>query len=148
MIMKNLRIFLQNIWKNSLIVNTILETQSQFDIIFIQEPPWSKICRIPSFLDCEGEALMGTIHHPNWLSFARILSEELDYLKVITYINIHLSSLRFLLRKDIINHRDIILISFIDNHVCYYIMNVYSDSSHSALKYLKDTRLTLTTSSL
>ena len=91
---------------------------------------------------------MGTIHYPNWLSFARILSEELDYLKVIAYINIHLSSFQFLLRKDIINHRDIILISFIDNHVCYYIMNVYSDSSHSALKYLKDTRLTLTTSSL
>ena len=65
MIVKNLKIFLQNIQKNSLIVNTILETQSQFDIVFIQEPSWSEICRIPSSLDCKGETLMETTHHPN-----------------------------------------------------------------------------------
>jgi len=87
--------------------------------------------------------LMGTTHHPNWLSFARIPSEESDYPRVIAYINIHLSSFWFLLHKDIINHKDIILISFINNHVCYYIMNVYSDSSHSALKYLKDTEVNI-----
>ena len=143
MIIKNLRIFLQNIWKNSLIINTILETQSQFDIIFIQEPSWSEIRRISSSLDCEGEMLIGTTHHPNWLSFARIPSEESDYPRVIAYINIHLASFWFLLRKDIINYRDIILISFINNHICYYIMNVYSDSSHSALKYLKDTEVNI-----
>jgi len=143
MIVKNLKIFSQNVWKNSLIVNTILETQSQFNIVFIQEPSWSEIHKIPSSLDCEGETLMGTTHHPNWLSFARILFERLDYSRVITYINICLSSFCFLLRKDIINHRDIILISFINNHICYYIMNIYSDPSHSALKYLKDTEVNI-----
>jgi len=35
MIYDNLKIFSQNVWKNLLIVNTILETQSQFNIIFI-----------------------------------------------------------------------------------------------------------------
>jgi len=35
MIYDNLKIFSQNVWKNSLIVNTILKTQSHFDIIFI-----------------------------------------------------------------------------------------------------------------
>jgi len=39
MICNNLKIFSQNVYKNSLIVNTILETQSFFDIIFLQEPP-------------------------------------------------------------------------------------------------------------
>jgi len=134
---------LQNVWKNSLIVNTILETQSQFDIIFIQEPPWSEIRKIPSSVDCEGEALMGTTHHPNWLLFTRIPSERLDSSRVIAYINIRLSSFCFLLCKDIINHRNIILISFLNNHICYYIMNIYSDSSHSALKYLKDTEINI-----
>ena len=86
---------------------------------------------------------MGTNHHPNWLSFTRIPSDRLDSPRVIAYINIHLSSLRFLLRKDIINHRDITLISFVNNHVSYFIMNVYSDSSHSALKYLKDTEVNI-----
>ena len=39
MICDYLKVFSQNVWKNSLIVNTILETQTDFDIIFIQEPP-------------------------------------------------------------------------------------------------------------
>jgi len=143
MIVQNLKVFSQNVWKNSLIVNTILETQSQFNIIFIQEPPWSEICKIPSSLDCKGETLIETTHHHNWLLFARIPSERSDSPRVIAYINIRLSSFRFLLCKDIINHRDIILISFLNNHVCYYIINVYSASSHSALKYLKNTEVNI-----
>ena len=43
MIVHKLRIFSQNIRKNSLILNMILETQNHFDIILIQEPPWSEI---------------------------------------------------------------------------------------------------------
>ena len=66
-----------------------------------------------------------------------------NFPRVIAYVNICLSSLRFLLRKDIINHRDIGLISFFNNNVCFYILNVYSDSLHSALKYLKDTEVNI-----
>ena len=43
MIICKLRIFSQNVRKNLLITNVILETLSNFDIILIQEPPWSKI---------------------------------------------------------------------------------------------------------
>ena len=140
---EKLKIPSQNVCKNSLIVNILFETQNQFDIIFIQEPPWSKIRKIPSSSIHNGESLMGANHHPNWISFARIPSEKSDSPRVIVYINIRLSSLRFLLHKDIINHRDIILISFFNNNICYYIMNVYSDSSHSTLKYLKDTEVNI-----
>ena len=143
MIIKNLKIFSQNICKNSLIVNTLLETLVYFDIILIQKPPWSEIRKIPSISCCEGEPLMGASHHPNWISFARIPLDDKDFPRVIAYINICLSSLRFLLRKDIINYRDISLISFFNNNVCYYILNVYSDSSHTALKYLKDTEVNI-----
>jgi len=143
MIVKNLKILSQNVHKNSLIINTLLKTQIQFDIILIQEPPWSEICKVPSSSNSEGEALMGTSHHPNWIAFTRFPSDRSDSPRVISYINIHLSSLCFLLRKDIINHRDISLISFFNNNVCYYIMNVYSDSSHTALKYLKDTEVNI-----
>ena len=38
MIHKDIKIFLQNIYKNSRLINTILEVNSFFDIIFIQEP--------------------------------------------------------------------------------------------------------------
>jgi len=65
MIIRKLKIFLQNVRKNSLITNVILETLSHFDIILIQEPPWSEIRKIPSSSNCDGEPLMGTCHHPN-----------------------------------------------------------------------------------
>ena len=86
---------------------------------------------------------MGTSHHPNWIAFAGFPSDRSDLPRVISYVNIHLLSLHFLLYKDIINHRDISLISFFNNNVCYYIMNVYSNSSHTALKYLKDTEVNI-----
>ena len=92
MIIKNLKIFLQNICKNSLIVNTLLKTLIHFDIILIQEPPWSEIHKIPSTLHSEGEPLMGTSHHPNWVSYARIPSGDNDFPRVIAYVNIRLSS--------------------------------------------------------
>jgi len=38
MIIKNIKIFSQNMQKNNLIVNMILETHFKFDIVFIQEP--------------------------------------------------------------------------------------------------------------
>jgi len=139
MIVENLKIFLQNVYKNSLLVNILLEILTYFDIILIQEPPWSKIHKIPSSLNCEGNPLMGSNHHPNWMIYARFPSNNKDFPRVLVYVNIRLSTLHFLLRKDIFNHRDVSLISFSINNICSYILNVYSDSSHTTLKYLKDT---------
>ena len=65
MIFKDTKIFLQNVQKNNLIVNTILELKMDFDIIFIQEPSWLTICTIPSLRNCEGESLVGIANHPN-----------------------------------------------------------------------------------
>ena len=50
MIYNNLKIFSQNVCKNTLIVNTILETHSYFNIIFIQELLWSIIHSIIQIL--------------------------------------------------------------------------------------------------
>ena len=143
MIVKNIKILSQNVCKNLLIVNTLLETQTQFDIILIQEPPWFEICKVPSSSNSKGDSLMGIYHHPNWITFARFPLDRSDSPRVISYVNICLSSLCFLLRKDIINHRDISLISFFNSNVCYYIMNIYSDSSHTALKYLKNIKVNI-----
>ena len=143
MIVRNLKVFSQNVHKSAVIINTILETQNQFNIILIQEPPWSEIHKIPSSVNCDGEPYMSICHHPNWIAFARSPSKSNNFPRVITYINIRLSSLRFLLHKDIFNHRDINLISFSNNNICHYILNVYSHSSHLALKYLKDTEVNI-----
>ena len=91
MIYDVLKLFSQNIHKNSLIVNTILETQASFDIIFIQEPLWLTIHTILSSTSSEGEELVGIPHHPNWLTFARTPTDQSDSPWVLTYINIFIS---------------------------------------------------------
>jgi len=143
MIYNTLKIFSQNVYKNMLTVNTILKTYCYFDIILIQESPWPIICLISSSTYSEEEVLVGAPHHPNWLSFTRPPVTQSDFPRVLAYINICLSSSCFSLCRDIINHRDILLISFFTNNVCSFIMNIYSDVSHSALKYLKDTEMNI-----
>ena len=77
------------------------------------------------------------------MTFARISSNDKDFPKVLAYVNIRLSALCFLLCKDILNHRDVSLISFSINNTCFYILNVYFDLSHTTLKYLKDTEVNI-----
>ena len=143
MIPKNLKIFSQNVRKNYFVVNTILEIQSHFDIILIQEPPWSVIRKVPSTLNCKGKDFIETVYHPNWLLFTGTPTNRSNSPRVTVYINIYLTSLCFSLQSDIINHTDILLMSFINDHVHYFIINIYLDSSHLALKYLKDTEVNI-----
>jgi len=54
MIIKSLEIFSQNVQKNKLLTDSILENNKNYDIILIQEPPWSNIWQIPSISSQEG----------------------------------------------------------------------------------------------
>ena len=143
MILKDLKIFSQNIQKNNFLINTVLEVNQNFDIIFIQEPLWTILRTIPSSTNSEGIPLLGVPNYPNWLTFTREPCLTNDSPRVIIYINVRLSSFCFSLHKDIINHCDILLASFLNNSIMYWIMNIYSDSSHSTLKYLKDTEVNI-----
>ena len=72
-------------------INTILETQYDFDIIFIQELSWSFIYSILSLKNKEGKELVRVPNYPNWIIFSRNLSQSNDHPshpRVITYINI------------------------------------------------------------
>jgi len=50
---------------NSLIINTILETQLSFDIILIQELPWLVICSITNSTSYKEDELVRVPHYPN-----------------------------------------------------------------------------------
>ena len=141
--LKSLKILSQNVCKNTLIVQTHLETQKDYNIILIQEPPWSEIRKVLSLSNSEGNPLISTSHHPSWIMFGRTPVDSNDSPRVISYVNICLSPLWFLLCKDIINHKDINLISFFNDNTYFFILNIYSDSSHTALKYLKDTEVNI-----
>jgi len=116
-------------------MNTILKVKANFDIVFIQEPSWSTICSIPSSRNCEEEFLVSVVNYSNWLTFAEAKN---DYPRVVIYINIRLFSLFFTLQRHHY-YRDILLVSFFNNNDVFWLMNVYSNSSHLALKYLKNT---------
>jgi len=75
--------------------------------------------------------------------FIRPNTNESDNPRVVIYINIRLSSLQFSIWKDIIDHRDILLASFFNNGDIFWLINIYSDASHSTLKYLKNTELNI-----
>ena len=98
---------------------------------------------IPSELNAKGTPLLGVPNHLNQLTFARDPCSTNDSPRVISYINIRFSSLCFSLRKDIICHHDILLASFFNNNSLYQIMNIYSDLSHTTLKYLKNTEVNI-----
>jgi len=102
MILKDLKIFSQNIWKNNFLINTILKVNQNFDIIFIQELLWTTIRSIPSSVNCEGASLVGIPNHPNWLTFARELCSANDFPRVIIYVNVRLSSFWFFFAKTLL----------------------------------------------
>ena len=143
MILNNLRIFSQDVRKNNLVIRTIQEVNNNFDIIFIQEQSWTTIRSITSSADSEGILLVGIVNHPNWLTFAREPNVTKECPKVTIFINVRLTSCHFSFCKDIIDHRDIFLASFFINSELFQIMNVYSDSSHSMIKYLKNTEINI-----
>ena len=127
--------------KNNLIVNTILETYFNFNIVFIQELSWITIHTILSSKSRDGEELVEVPNYPNWLVFTNMSLSIHNYPRVIIYINIRFSSFWFSLHKNILNHRDIFLIFFFINNNIFFLINIYSDLSQLALKYLKDTEI-------
>ena len=112
MILKDLRIFSQNVHKSNFLINTILKVNQDFNILFIQEPSWTTLRYIPSSTNSEGIPLLGIPNYLDWLTFARELSSPNKSPRVVMYINIRFLFLQFSFRKDIVNYRDIILTFF------------------------------------
>ena len=60
--------------------------------------------------------------------FARQAGNSDEHLRVPIYINLILIYLHFSLRKNLINHRDINLISFYNCSIICFTINIYSDN--------------------
>ena len=143
MIFKEIKIYLQNVCKNNFLINIILKTHFDFDIIFIQKLLWSVIQSILSSINYKEDILIGVPNHPSWTVFSRCSLQANNFPQVITYINIRLSSLWFSLWNNVLNHKDILCISFLNHSLSYFLINIYSDSSQLALKYLKNTEVNI-----
>ena len=138
MIIKNFKIFSQNIRKNSSLIHIILKICYDFNIIFIQELSWTILQSVLSSKSKEEEELVGVLSHPNQMTFARLSSVEDDHPHIVSYINIRLLPLYFSLCNNIFNYRNILLIFFFNNNSLFHLINIYLDSLQTVPKYLKN----------
>ena len=137
MIRHNIKIFSQNIRKNKVLTDIILETQkNSANIIFIQESPRFLVWHIPSHSNPMRDPLYGTPNHPEWTLFICQDPTQENYTRVATYVNKHLVRMRFALRLNIINHHNINVLAFHNDWDTNYIINIYSDSNQTALQVL------------
>ena len=81
---------------------------------------------------------MGALIHPDWTQVVRVPKDSEDVPRVMPFIHSHCSRLRFSLRRDVVDHCDILLLSFFNSGECHFFMNVYSDDCHSAIKFMLD----------
>ena len=144
MIKQSLKIFSQNIRKNKVLTNIILENnKNSTDIVFIQELPRSLIRRVPSHTNPAGDPTFGIPNHSKWTLFIRPDLSQDNYPYVATYVNKRLSKLRFTLCLNIVNHRDINVLAFHSDHNTNFIINIYSDSNQTTLQYLRQNIINL-----
>ena len=62
-----IRIYSQNVRKNYVLVDSLLESQKDlYDILFIQEPLWNFIHFAPSTTVSGGDEVIGAPIHPDW----------------------------------------------------------------------------------
>ena len=73
--------------------------------------------------------------------FTRSLNIENNYLRVLTYINIKLIKLCFLLRKDIFNHRNINLILFLNHNIMCFIIQAIVKNSKKEKEFINKLRI-------
>jgi len=132
-----IRIYSQNVQKNYVLVDSLLESQKNlYDILFIQEPPWNFIQFAPSTSSPGGQEVIGAPIYPEWTQVVRFPQDSEQMPRVMCFIHSRLSRLCFALRRDIVDHRDIQLLSFFNRGRCQFLMNVYSDDLHTAVDFL------------
>jgi len=135
---KDIRVYLHNVAKNYMYLDVILKTlYNDFDVLFVQEPPWRTIRQAPSASNKEGDDIIGAPMHPEWLYMVRPPQND-QAPRVMAFVSKRLEKLRPSMRTDLIDHCDIFILSLFQGNDTYYLMNVYSDDDRTAILYLQD----------
>ncbi|KAF5321100.1 hypothetical protein D9619_001850 [Psilocybe cf. subviscida] len=114
--------------------------QNRFDRKWItaryaQEPPWRLIRSAPSAVSVEGEEVVGAPNHPSWLAMVRPPDPDMNPC-VMAYVSTWLSTWRPSMCRDIIDHRDVLVLSLFAEGHTFNFMNVYSDNKFTAIRLL------------
>ena len=83
-----------NIAKHYMHLDVLLETlKDDFDVLFIQEPPWQLLRHAPSAQSLEGERVVGAPMHPNWTVMIRTPEDDDHRPRVISYVSKRLAGI-------------------------------------------------------
>ena len=127
-----------------MLIDSLLESQKNlYNILFIQEPPWNFIRFAPSTTISGGKEVVSTPIHPDWTQVVQPPQSSEQTPRVMCFIHSRLSRLCFALRRDIVDYRDIQLLSFFNRGRCQFLMNVYSDDLHTAVDFLSNEALNI-----
>ena len=137
-------IYLQNVCKNYMLVDSLLEIQKDlYNVLFIQEPPWNFVYFV-SFTTISGEdEVFGTPIHPDWVQVVQFPQNSEQTPSIMCFTHSRLFRLCSALRRDIVNHRDIQLLFFFKRGRCQVLINAYFDSFHIAVDFLSNKALNI-----
>jgi len=135
---KDIRVYSHNVAKNYMYLDVLLETlYDDFNILFVQEPPWHTIRQAPSSTNKEGDDVTGAPTHPEWL-YMVLPPDNNQAPRVMAFVSKRLARLCPSMRRDLVDHRDIFVLSLFQGNNTYNLMNVYSDNDNTAILYLWD----------
>uniref|UniRef100_A0A8H7XYV7 Uncharacterized protein n=1 Tax=Psilocybe cubensis TaxID=181762 RepID=A0A8H7XYV7_PSICU len=131
------RIVCFNCAKSALSVETILKRcNNMYNVLFIQKPPWRIVRTAPSTISKKGDDVIGTPLHSAWLPIVH-LPEPGTRPRVMAYVSNRLSVYHPSMRRDLINHCNVLILTLFSHGESYNLMNVYSDNTHTAINHLK-----------
>ncbi|KXN91594.1 hypothetical protein AN958_00359, partial [Leucoagaricus sp. SymC.cos] len=132
----DIRVFSQNINHNYLHVDYVLEAlKDTYDILFFQELLWRTIRQTVSTTSKGGDNVMGAPKHPDWLYMVRPPTNRQNP-HIMAYVHRHLAVLHPSMRRNIIDHHDLLVLSLFMPHGMVNLLNVYSDNAHMAINLL------------
>ena len=115
--------------------NHLEDLQGEIDIFMIQEPPWKMIRHMASMTDPEGSPVIGPPHHLAWITIYKPGTLE-DRPRVAAYVSLRLMGCHPRVHRNLVDHRDLQLLSVTIGGVEYFLLNVYSDVQATAIQWL------------
>jgi hypothetical protein len=133
-----IRIFCQNVNRNYSLTDTLLSSlYENYDLLFIQEPPWRLIRNAPSSTSRDDEPVISMPLSPFW--DAIVWPSGLDSPpRMAVFVNSRIASLKPAYRRDLFDHRDILIFSLGLGEGIQFYANVYSDDNHTVISLLHE----------
>ena len=134
-------IYSQNVNRKYIFTSTLLEElRDLYDILLFQELPWQTVRHTTSMKSKKGEPVKGLPLHPHWIPIVlKAIDARIDHPHVMAYVHRNLRVLKPKNHTDIMNHPDVLLLTFKGPSGPLNVLNIYSDpSTHGGIQLLQD----------